>query len=237
MLNRSPLRVAVLCSHRAPGLRHLLLDAARRGTRWDIVCCVTSEETFEEEALAREHRIDVVHHPLRRFRDAVAPQARLGDVTLRQDYDRRTLELLVPYAPDILVLAGYLLLLTKPVLTAFEGRILNVHHSDLALRDASGAPKYAGLRAVRDAIRAGEIETRSTIHLVTERLDDGPPLLRSEPFPVPQVAFWAMAAGEEDVLRKAIWAHQEWMLRAAFGPLMERALDIAAAQTRQALAS
>ena len=92
---------------------------------------------------------------------------------------------------------------------------------------------------MRDAILAGEFETRSTLHVVTDHLDDGPSLIRSQAFPVAEAALWARAAGAPDVLRRAIWVHQEWMLRAAFGPLMEAGLDrlAAAEETVMAMAS
>ena len=83
-------------------------------------------------------------------------------------------------------------------------------------------------------ILAGERETRCTAHLVTDRLDEGPILARSAPFPVPEIAGWARSHGEHDVLRRVIWAHQEWMLRAAFGPLMERAIESLAHRERAA---
>lgn len=226
MLTSSPLRVAVLCSHRAPGLMHLLTHATGRRLHWDIVCCLTSENTFEEEAAVAAAGVPIVHHPIRQFRDERHRDARLSDPTLREEYDRRTIALLYEHRPDLVLLAGYLLLLTPPMLAAYRNRILNVHHSDLLLRKADGSPRYAGLRAVRDAILAGESETRSTVHVVTEDLDEGPPILRSTAFDVPEVAAWAMATGADDVLRKVVWAHQEWMLRSAFGPLMEHALDL-----------
>lgn len=226
MLIQSPLRVAVLCSQRAPGLLHLLTRADGRGRHWDVVCCLTSEETFAEQDAVERHGIPTLVHAVRCFYHERDPQARLGDLRIREDYDRRTAALLHRHRPDIVLLAGYLLLLTTPMLARFRDRIVNVHHGDLLLRDAAGGPRYPGLRAVRDAIVAGEPETRCTVHLVTERLDDGPALLRSPAFPVPAIAAWARAHGEDDVLRSVIWAHQEWMLRSAFGPLMEEALDL-----------
>ena len=45
----APLKVAVLCSHRAPGLVHLLNHDPRRGSEYEVVCCVTSSDTFAEE--------------------------------------------------------------------------------------------------------------------------------------------------------------------------------------------
>ena len=225
MLNIAPVRVAVLCSGRAPGLTHLLGRASSRVVGWDIVCCVTSEERFEHEETAAICGVPIEHHQVRPFYAHHAPNARLNDRTTREAYDAATVRLLQRYEPDLVLLAGYLLVLTAPMLSAYNGRIINVHHSDLALRDATGAPRYPGLRAVRDAIVAGERETRCSAHLVTTHLDDGPVLWRSGPFPVPDIARWAVAAGEHDVLRRVIWAHQEWMLRTAFGPLMEQSLE------------
>ncbi len=226
MLSR-PLRVAVLCSRRAPGLVHLLTRDLGLSS-WNIVCCLTSDETFDELPIAALHDVAVIRHPAHRFYMRADPQARFGDLTVRARYDLRTTELLAPYTPDVILLAGYLLLLTEPMLDAFAGRIVNVHHSDLSLRTASGGPRFPGLRAVRDAIMAGERETRCTSHIVTSHLDDGPILLRSSAYRVPDVAHWALGVGAEDVLRKVIWAQQEWMLRSAFGPLMEQSLELLA---------
>ena len=221
-----PLRVAVLCSQRAPGLVHLLNADARRGSEFEVVCCLTSNDTFAEEVRVERRGVRCVAHPIRDF--CRARNARLQDLRARVDYDAMTLQLLAPYRPDILILAGYLLLLTEPVLQTFEGRILNVHHSDLAQRDASGGPRYPGLRAVRDALVAGERETRATVHVVTPRLDDGPVVLRSWPFAVPEIARRASGNRAPDALRAYAWAHQEWMLRTAWGPLLSRAIERAA---------
>ena len=98
------------------------------------------------------------------------------------------------------------------MLEAFPDRIVNVHGSDLARTGARGRPLYAGLRAVRDAIRAGEPETRATAHFVTERLDEGPILLRSRPFPVSPLVADLRRRGLAHALKAYAFAHQEWML-------------------------
>lgn len=233
MLTTPPRRIAVLCSGRAPGLLHLLRRS--EGVRdWRVVCCLSSEEAFEFEDDVVRSGVPVVHHAIRRFYADHAPGAALGNRGVRHAFDTRTVALLQAHRPDAVILAGYLWLLTQPMLAAFERRIVNVHHADLLLRSASGAVRYPGLRAVRDAILAGERETRCTAHLVTDMLDEGPILARSAGFAVPEIAFWARAHGEQDVLRRVIWAHQEWMLRAAFGPLMERAIESLAERERAA---
>ena len=136
-----------------------------------------------------------------------------------------------PYAVEA-VLAGYLLILTAPMLEAFDGRIINVHHSDLLRRTPEGRARYPGLRAVRDAIRAGERETRATAHVVTAQLDEGPVLVQSSAYPVPPVAAWAREREDWDLLKAVVWAHQEWMLRDAWGPLLAGALEMADALVR-----
>ena len=76
---------------------------------------------------------------------------------------------------DLVVLAGYMHLLTKPFLDRFPGRIVNVHPSLL--------PAFPGARAIADAVEAGVETTGVTVHVVDEGLDTGP-LLRQEPVPL-----------------------------------------------------
>jgi phosphoribosylglycinamide formyltransferase-1 len=219
------LRVGVLCSGRAPGLIHLLDHDPRRGTAYDVVCCITSDDTFAERAGVEARGVPCLSHAFARFRKDRG--AALADLAARAEYDAATAAILRAYGVDVVLLAGYLLILTSPMLDAFPGRIVNIHHGDLLRRDGRDRVRYPGLRAVRDAIRAGETETRATAHIVTDRLDDGPVLVRSSAFPVPPVAAWARDHEEEDVLRAAAWAHQEWMLREAWGPLMIAAVELA----------
>ncbi len=76
---------------------------------------------------------------------------------------------------ELVVLAGYMHLLTKPFLDRFPGRIVNVHPSLL--------PAFPGGHAIADAIAAGVETTGVTIHLVDEGLDTGR-VLRQEPVPL-----------------------------------------------------
>jgi len=228
-----PLRVGVLCSHRAPGLLHLLDHDARRGTEYEIACCITSDSSFAEQARVERRGVPCIAHPYSSFRQARA--ATLRDLTVRAEYDAATAAMLTGYGVDVVLLAGYLLILTAPMLEAFDRRIVNVHHSDLLQRTPDGRVRYPGLRAVRDAIQAGESETRATAHVVTAHLDDGPVLLRSSAYPVPPVAAWAREHDDWDVLKAVVWAHQEWMLRDAWGPLLVGALQAADALVRRSM--
>ena len=72
---------------------------------------------------------------------------------------------------ELVVLAGYMHLLTRPFLDRFPGRIVNVHPSLL--------PAFPGLRAIEDALAAGVETTGVTVHLVDAGIDTGP-ILRQE---------------------------------------------------------
>jgi folate-dependent phosphoribosylglycinamide formyltransferase PurN len=225
MLNLGrPLSVAVLCSRRAPGLEELI-ERSRRGA-FRIVCCLTSEEDFAERALAEENAIRWISHPVRAFHRARGVP--LSNRAARARYDAETARLLAPFRPDVVVLSSYLYVLTAPMLRAFPERIFNVHGSDLEKTGPDGKPLYVGLRAIRDAIVAGEPETRASFHLVTEALDEGPALLRSWAFPVSPLVEDARRAQSRETLHAYAFAHQEWMLRRAWGRLLSDGIELMA---------
>ncbi len=217
-----PLRVGVLCSRRAPGFSELV-ERSRRGA-FRVACVLTSEEEFAGRAPVEDAGVPLLYHPVRAFHRV--RRAPLSDRAVRAAYDEQTAERLAPFHLDLVVLSSYLYVLTKPMLEAFPDRIFNVHGSDLARMGDDGRPLYVGLRAVRDAIAAGEPETRASLHLVTEALDEGPVLLRSWPFPVSQLVADARAGGDRAAIHAYAFAHQEWMLRNAWGPLLGEAIEL-----------
>jgi phosphoribosylglycinamide formyltransferase-1 len=93
----------------------------------------------------------------------------------REERDLMMATWLEEHGVELIVLAGYMHLLTKPFLDRFPGQIVNVHPSLL--------PAFPGLHAIDDAL-AAEVETTGvTVHLVDEGLDSGP-VLAQEPVPV-----------------------------------------------------
>jgi folate-dependent phosphoribosylglycinamide formyltransferase PurN len=205
-------------------LAYLLDRDPNRGRLYDVVCLFATDDACADMPVAAAHGIPVLYHPILDF--CRSRGLRLTDPMGRAAYDRETVERLVPFGVDLIVLSSYLYILSRPMLTAFRHRIINVHHSDLTQRDRDGGPQWPGLRAVRDAIVAGTHYTRATVHLVTEQLDGGPPFLRSWPFPVSPLAADALKHGDMDVVRAYAWAHQEWMIRATWGPLLAQAIAL-----------
>ena len=72
---------------------------------------------------------------------------------------------------DFIVLAGFLKQVPEAVVTAFLGRIINVHP---ALLPKHGGPGMYGLHVHRAVLAAGDLESGATVHAVTERYDEGP---------------------------------------------------------------
>jgi folate-dependent phosphoribosylglycinamide formyltransferase PurN len=222
-----PIRVAVVCSHRAPGLLYLLNQSPDRGAAYEIVCCVTSQETFAEELRVERRGIPTRVHPIADFY-AARGETRRADLEIRAAYDAETLRIIEPYMPDVVLLDGYLYLITAPMLDRFRNRILNLHFADLTLRTAAGGPRFPGIRAVRAALGAGERETRATVHLVNAIVDGGPPIVRSWPFPVSPLVEELRTTSADDVVRAYAYAHEQWMLRTVSGPLVASALRLVA---------
>lgn len=225
--HRGPLRVAVLCSDGAPGLMYLLNRSPERGSAFDVVCVVTSSRTFAEEVRVERRGIPTLVHPIAEFHERRGARI-AGDRETRRVYDAETVARIEPYFPDLVLLDGYLYLVTAPLLGTYPNRIINLHFSDLTERRADGSPRFPGKRAVRDAIAAGCRETRASVHLVNEAVDDGPPIVRSWAFPVPPVVDEVRMLGTPNIFGLCVSAHQLWMMQTAAGPLMAAALQLLA---------
>jgi folate-dependent phosphoribosylglycinamide formyltransferase PurN len=214
-----PLRVAVLTSRRAPGLADLL-HGGRPGAAYEIAAAVVTDPEGPALAELRAAGVRTWVHDLRAF--CRARGAPLRDLDARRAFDRATGELLAGARPDLVVLCGYLHIVTAPLLEAYPWRIVNVHDSDLTVCGPDGLPRYRGLHATRDAVFAGEPETRSTVHLVTPDVDVGPLLVRSWAFPTHPLVAAARGWGAADILKAYAYAQREWMMRAAWGRLLVR---------------
>lgn len=84
----------------------------------------------------------------------------------RAEFDAALQETIDGFAPDLVVLAGFMRILTAPFVEHYAGRMLNIHPSLL--------PLFPGLGTHQQAIDAGEKEHGATVHFVTAELDHGP---------------------------------------------------------------
>ena len=106
-------------------------------------------------------------HALNRARDAAIPTATfsLDCHETREERDLVMATWLEEHGVELVVLAGYMHLLTPPFLDRFPNRIVNVHPSLL--------PDFPGMHAIDDALAAGVEETGVTVHFVDEGIDSG----------------------------------------------------------------
>lgn len=93
------------------------------------------------------------------------------DFTTREAYDAELLKLIDGYQPDLVVLAGFMRILTPEFTRHYHGRMLNIHPSLL--------PKYKGINTHQRALDAGDTEHGVSVHFVTEELDGGPVILQA----------------------------------------------------------
>ncbi|WP_370981344.1 phosphoribosylglycinamide formyltransferase [Agaribacterium sp. ZY112] len=89
----------------------------------------------------------------------------------REDFDARLMEIIDAQGPDLVVLAGFMRILTPGFTEHYEGRMLNIHPSLL--------PKYQGLNTHQRALDAGDKEHGVSVHFVTAELDGGPLVLQA----------------------------------------------------------
>lgn len=214
----------MLTSRRAPGLDHLLEHDPARGPLYQIVAGVASDPESEALPAWRRAGVPAVCHDLGAF--CAAWGGRRSDLALRREYDAGTVRHLASYQPDLIVLCGYLHIVTEPLLAAFPGAVINLHDADLTVADGDGRPLFRGLHSTYDALVGGRSETRSTVHLVTAEVDQGPPLVRSWSFPSHPLVLDARLWGADRMLKAYAYAQREWMMQAAWGPLLARAVRL-----------
>ena len=89
----------------------------------------------------------------------------------REAFDAALTEVIDQYQPKLVVLAGFMRILTEQFTRHFEGRMLNIHPSLL--------PKYKGLNTHQRVLEAGDQEHGVSVHFVTSELDDGAVVLQA----------------------------------------------------------
>ena len=170
-------RIAVLASRSGTNLQ-ALLDAIACGSLEAQVCVVLSDRA-DAGALRRAADVGVATVSL--------PLADRHDPVARQAYDLQLANVLLAFNPDLLVLAGWMLILTPAFLSRFPDRIVNVHPA--LLPDDGGCevftsrgplPALRGARVVRDALARRLPVTGASVHYVTDAVDAGPVILRQE---------------------------------------------------------
>ena len=90
----------------------------------------------------------------------------------REAFDQALSELIDSFSPDLVILAGFMRILTAQFVDHYLGRMMNIHPSLL--------PAYPGLHTHRRAIEAGDKKAGATVHFVTPELDGGPSIIQAQ---------------------------------------------------------
>ena len=149
--------IVILISGGGSNMAAIVRSAQREG--WDkthgarVAAVISNRADAGGLALAREHRIatDVVDH--KRF-------------ATREEFEAELTAVIDRHQPSLLVLAGFMRILTPGFVQRYEGRLLNIHPSLL--------PAFPGLHTHQRAIDAGCKFSGATVHQVTSELDHGP---------------------------------------------------------------
>ena len=112
-------------------------------------------------------------HGLQRATDAQIPTAVIDHrlYSDRLSFDKAMMAQIDAWNPDLVVLAGFMRILTSEFVSHYEGRLINIHPSLL--------PKFKGTQTHARALDAGESEHGCTVHYVTEELDAGAPIIQA----------------------------------------------------------
>ena len=158
----SEYRIVVLASGSGTNLQ-AILDQLHGRDGFAVVGVGSDKREARALRRAREAEVPTSVFPREEFADRVARDGAMGDWV--EDLE-----------PDLIVLAGYMQLLSPEFVGRFRDRIVNVHPALL--------PAFPGLDAIGQALAAGVDVTGVTVHFVDEGVDTGPPILQRE-VPVP----------------------------------------------------
>ena len=119
----------------------------------------------------------------------------------REAYDRELIKHLQEARVDLVVLAGYMKILTKDFIKAYEGKIINIHP---ALIPSFCGMGYYGLKVHEAVLERGVKITGATVHFVTEGADEGPIII--------QKAVEVQPEDTPETLQKRVMQEVEWVL-------------------------
>ena len=153
MSDARKMRLVVLISGRGSNLQAILDQAASGELPVEIAAVISNRPGVQGLERARQAGVAAVELDHRQFVD-------------RPSFEAALIESIDRHQPDLVILAGFMRVLTASFTDRYRGRLLNIHPSLL--------PKFRGLHTHERAIAAGETEHGASVHFVTAELDGGP---------------------------------------------------------------
>ena len=183
------LRVCVCVSGGGTNLQ-AIMDAIDSGkiTNAEIVRVISNNKTAYALERAKNHGIDAV---------AVSPK----DYETRELFNQALLDTINEVQPNLIVLAGFLVVIPKEMIAQYRNRIINIHPSLIPSFCGTG---YYGLKVHEAALERGVKVTGATVHLVDEGTDTGPMIL--------QKAVYVEPGDTPKVLQQRVMEQAEWQI-------------------------
>ncbi len=150
--------IVILISGRGSNMEAIVKAAQNEAWPAKIAAVISNRPEAGGLDFAKSHGIETAVLDHRSFKD-------------RASFDAKLVELIDSYKPDLVVLAGFMRILTGDFVRHYEGRLLNIHPSLL--------PLFPGLHTHEQALEAGVSEHGATVHFVTEALDHGPMVIQA----------------------------------------------------------
>ena len=158
VLAQPRLPIVILISGRGSNMQAIAQRAASGELPVDIRAVVSDRPQAGGLAIAQSMGIPATALSPKSFAD-------------REAYDTALTQLVASYQPRLVILAGFMRILSPVFIDAFAGRILNIHPSLL--------PLYRGLHTHRRALEAGDDCHGASVHFVTQELDGGPVIIQA----------------------------------------------------------
>jgi len=158
MSGNAPCRLGVLVSGSGTNLQAIIDRIESGEIRAEIVCAISNKADAYALTRAAKHGIPVIVHDNAGFSE-------------RRSYDATTVEILRSYNVDLVILAGFMRVLTEVMVNAFPNAIMNIHPALL--------PSFQGLHAQQQALDYGVRFSGCTVHFVDCGTDTGPIILQS----------------------------------------------------------
>ncbi len=194
------LRVGVLASGRGSNLQ-AIIDAIEAGKLdAQIVLVLSNKQDAVALERARKHGLADV------FLD---PKPFTGRPDSRETYDRAVLDVLRKHDVELVLLAGYMRIVTSVLVKAYENRMMNIHPSLL--------PSFPGLDVQKKALEHGVKLSGCTVHFVTEGVDEGPIIIQAA-VPIvegdtPETLAARILAEEHKIYPRAVQLYAEGRLK------------------------
>jgi len=220
--SRGEMRVACFASGSGTNARRLIERSLEPGSGYRVTLVFSDvrddrvtksgEKMSRAKEVADEYGISYECIDIRDFyREKGVSRSDLG---VRPQFDGMVAKRTAQHGIDLVCNAGYMSIMTGPMLDAYSGRIVNVHPADLTIMDGLER-KYVGIHVVEEAILAGEPELRATTHIVREKVDHGEILVISEPVRVrlPRGVTVNELKDDRPMLGRVVEEHQDKLKR------------------------